>query len=372
MISGRDPFSGQPIAVRIEAGRIAGIEPGAPDETAWLAPGLIDLQVNGTLGIDLNLPALHPTEVTGLALKLATLGVTCFAPTLITASEAQITGALRAIAQARRDPFIAHMIPFVHVEGPSISPEDGPRGAHPLAHVRPPDLAEFERWQAASAGLVGLVTLSPHWPDIAAYIAALHQRGVLVSIGHTHATPEQIEAAVAAGATLSTHLGNGSHAVLPRHPNYIWSQLAEDALTASFIADGHHLAQAPLKAMLRGKGLERSFLVSDAVALAGMAPGHYEAAVGGKVELAANGRLSLAGTPFLAGAAMPLKDGVAHVANLFDLATAITLATVNPGRLVGGRGRIEVGAPADLIRFRWREGDPTLAVQEVLVQGLAP
>ena len=175
------------------------------------------------------------------------------------------------------------------------------------------------------------------------------------------------------GATLSTHLGNGAHAVLPRHPNYLWAQLAAEALTASFIADGHHLPGDTLTAMLRAKGLGRSILVSDATALAGMPPGIYEVPIGGRVELTAEGRLGVAGTPFLAGAAKGLADGVAGAVRLagLTLGEACGSPPRNPGRFVGGRGVLRRGAPADLVRFHWQPGAGRLAVDAVLVLGQA-
>ncbi|MGF6233321.1 N-acetylglucosamine-6-phosphate deacetylase [Inquilinus ginsengisoli] len=372
MITGRDPATGRSLAVTVADGRVAAIEDGPAGETAWLSAGLVDLQVNGFAGHDLNGGGLVPETVARLAAVLREGGVTSFLPTLITASEASITAALSAIAAARAaDPLVAHAIPAVHVEGPHISLDDGPRGAHPRDQVRPPDLAEFDRWQAACGGLLGLVTLSPHHDGAPDYIRGLAARGVHAAIGHTDASPAQIAAAVEAGATLSTHLGNGIAATLPRHPNPIWSQLAEDRLTASFIADGHHLPAEVLKAMLRAKGLNRAVLVSDAAALAGLPPGLYDQPIGGRVELTADGRLGLAGTPFLAGAARPLKQDVAlaiEAAGL-SLADALRLATVNPGRFVGGRGVLAVGAPADLIRFYWAPGDRDLVIDTVLVMG---
>ncbi len=372
-LSGRDPATGRSLLVTAEAGRIVAIEPGPADETAFLAPGLIDLQVNGYAGHDLNAEGLTTETVLALAEALRIAGVTTFLPTLITASEARITAGLRAIAAARAaTPWLAHAIPFVHVEGPWLSPEDGPRGAHPLAHIRAPDLTEFDRWQAASGNLVGLVTLSPHWSTAPDTIRALALRGVRVSLGHTHAGPAQLAAAIDAGASLATHLGNGIAAMLPRHPNALWTQLADDRLTAMFIADGHHLPAETLKAMVRAKGIERSILVSDAVALGGLPPGRYEQPVGGSVELSADGRLSLAGTPYLAGAARPLADGVAFAAGPagFGLAAALAMATANPGRILGGRGVLRVGAAADLIRFHWAPGDPCLRVDTVLAAGI--
>lgn len=372
IVTGRDPASGEGIAVHVEDMRITAVEPCDAADDVFIAPGLIDLQVNGYDGHDLNDGALQPETVIALAQSMRHVGVTTFLPTIITASEERIIAALRAIAEARRkDAQAAQMIPFVHVEGPFLSAEDGPRGAHPREHVRPPDLQEFSRWQEASGGLVGLLTLSPHFDGAPSFIRAVAREGVRVAIGHTQATPEQVRAAAGADATLSTHLGNGAAAMLPRHPNFIWAQLADDRLTATFIADGHHLPADTFTAMLRAKGLDRAILVSDVTALGGKPPGVYDQAIGGRVELTADGRLGVAGTPYLAGAALPLKDNVAIAARMakLPLADALKLATINPGRVIGGSGALTIGAPADIIRFRWSPGDATLAIEAVMVRG---
>lgn len=353
-------------------GWITSVEPWTGDSDSWLSAGLVDLQVNGYAGLDLNDGALRAATVIQLGERLAREGIATFAPTLITAPESSIIGGLRAIAAARQQSaLIAQMVPFVHVEGPSVSREDGPRGAHPQAQVRAPDLGEFARWQEASGGLVGLVTLSPEWPESIGYIRALHASGILVAIGHTAATPAQIHAAVDAGARLSTHLGNGAAAMLPRHPNFIWAQLADDRLTASFIADGHHLPPDTLKAMLRAKTLDRSILVSDAAALGAMPPGRYASSIGGDVEVGADGRLGVAGTPYLAGAGHLLTQNIATLVNAvgLTLSDALRIATRNPGALAGGRGTLEVGARADLIGFRFSPGDTQLGVERAIIAG---
>ncbi len=371
-LTGRDPRTGEPLLLRIADGRIRAIENGPGDESAWLAPGLIDLQVNGYRGDDFNGDDLTVESVARLARHMLLTGVTTFLPTIITGSEEQIIVSLRVIAAARKaDALVAHMIPFVHMEGPHIALEDGPRGAHSREHVRAPDLAEFARWQAASGNLVGMVTLSPHYASATEYIRSLSAQGIHVSLGHSSASPEQIHAAAAAGAQLSTHLGNGVANPLPRHPNLVWAQLADDRLTASLIADGHHLPADTLRVMLRSKTVDRAILISDMVALAGMPPGEYETPVGGRVELAADGRLNVAGTGFLAGATTPLKDAIAYVAAKtgFSLADALQMATVNPGRFAGTCGVLCVGAPADLIRFHWVPGASTLTMEDVVVQG---
>lgn len=372
-IDGRDPATGRPIRVRIETGRIAAVEPGPPDATAWLAPGLVDIQVNGWGGHDLNAPGLTPETVGAFVRAILATGTTTLLPTLITASEQRLTQAIAAIVTAcAADPAVAAAIPGLHVEGPHLSPNDGPRGAHPREHVTAPDTALFDRLQAAAGGLIRVVTLSPHWEGVGGYIRHLASRGVHVALGHSDAVPDAVADAADAGATLSTHLGNGIAATLPRHPNLIWAQLAEDRLTASFIADGHHLPGDTLKAMLRAKGLERSLLVSDATALGGMPPGIYRQPIGGEVELTADGRLGVRGTPYLAGAARSLADGVATAAGIVGLGDAVRLATGNPARIAGRGGSLEPGAPADIIRFRWEPGAATLALDTVLAGGREP
>ena len=369
-IIGRDPASGAGIAVTIDAGRISDVRPADAPADTWLSGGLVDLQVNGYGGLDFNAPDLTPDTVASLVAMLARLGTTRLLPTLITASEEQITTGLRTIAEARRRyPEVARAVPGVHVEGPSISAQDGPRGAHPLEHVRAPDLAEFERWQAVGEGLIKLVTLAPEHAGVPDYIRALSMRGVVVALGHSAATPEQIHAAVEAGARLSTHLGNGVAATLPRHPNLIWAQLADDRLSASFIADGHHLSAETFRAMLRAKGRERAILVSDSVALAGQPPGRYRQPVGGDVEVSADGRIGIAGTPYLAGAGLALSANLSRAMAMANLTPqeAFPLATDNPARLLGSSARLAVGEPADLLE--WRAQDGALELEKVWVAG---
>lgn len=371
-VLGIDPRTGKGMAIEIAEGIIAAIRPTENAAASYLSAGLIDLQVNGFRGLDLNAGDLTADTLLSLCEELLSVGVTTWLPTIITASEASILRALGAIAKGRAGHrLIAEMVAGIHVEGPSISDKDGPRGAHPLAHVRGPSIAEFERWQETSGNLVRMVTLAPEHVGSLDYIRALVARDVIVALGHTAATPEEIHAAADAGASLSTHLGNGAAAMLPRHPNFIWAQLADDRLTASFIADGWHLPADAFKAMLRAKGMERAVLVSDMVALAGMPAGLYEEAIGGRVEVSQDGRISVAGTPYLAGASLPLSANVAIAAGMagIPLADALRLATQNPGRFLGGRGRLEVGARADLIRFDWSQGVREIAVRETWIHG---
>lgn len=300
-----------------------------------IAAGFIDLQINGFAGVDFNDP--HATiEEIGRALDavLAT-GVTRCLPTVITGSPAGMLASLRNLQRAKASLPRGRAIAGFHVEGPHIGPDDGPRGAHPVQWVRPPDLDEFARWQEVADGNIRLVTLSPHWPEAPRYVAALTKAGVAVSIGHTSADKDQITAAVDAGATLSTHLGNAAPRLLPKFPNCLLDQLAEDRLSASFIVDGIHLDDAFLRVALRAKGLERTILVTDAAAPAAAPPGRYRL---GEldVDLTPDDRVVLAGSSKLAGSALRMDRALANlmrIANL-PLMEAIQTVTTNPARLI--------------------------------------
>jgi N-acetylglucosamine-6-phosphate deacetylase len=368
-ITGRDPQSGRCLTLHVEKGVITGVEKSSAQSDFFLSPGLVDLQVNGCAGFDVNAEQLKTETILELVDVMLSKGVTCFAPTIITAPEEKICHALSVIAEARRSHTrAAACIPFIHLEGPHISPLDGYRGAHPADGVRPPSITKFERWQLLANGRIGMVTMSPHFAESTGYIAALVQRGVHVAIGHTHASPEQIHQAVDAGARLSTHLGNGIATQISRHHNPLWAQLADNNLTATFIADGHHLPSDLLKVILRAKGLEHSILVSDSVALAGMPAGANTTPVGGRVELRPDGRLCVAGSELLAGATASLAQCIGHLVRVIGvpLHEALIMATANPGRFAGGRGKLKPGSRADVLRFHWQN---ELVVEDVWLAG---
>jgi len=370
---GRSIFTGEQI--EIEFGRtIDYVDPvlgAAGDDATWIAPGFIDLQVNGFAGADYNDPET-PLDALAASLRQAfSTGVTRVFPTIITGDPARMLAALRNLANARETLPEGAAIEAFHVEGPHISPQDGPRGAHPAHWVRPPDLDEFRRWQDAAQGHVRLVTLAPEWPGAARYIETLTGEGVVVSIGHTAATPEQIRDAAGAGATLSTHLGNAGHAMLPRSRNYLWAQLAEDRLAASFILDDFHLPDDFVRVALRAKGVERSVLITDAVAPAMCAPGPYRLGEV-KVELLSDERVVLEGGTRLAGSSLRMDRAIANVVRRagVTLREAVTMATVNPARVGRVRGRLrglQPGERADLVVFRVEDG--VVRILESYVEG---
>lgn len=358
-INGRRYDNGEAVQLELRGGKIlrirGGASPAAGSELPWIAPGFVDLQVNGYGGREFTDPDLQPEHVLEISRGLDATGVTQYLATITTQSFERIDHSFRTIAAAcETSSEVSRRIFGIHLEGPYISPHDGPRGAHPKPHCRPPDLAEFHRLQQASGGRIRLITLSPEYDEAPDFIRAVASEGVLVSIGHTAATSAQIARACDAGARMSTHLGNGAHAILPRHPNYLWDQLADDRLTASLIADGHHLPAAVVKSMVRAKGVERCVLVSDLTGLAGMPPGHYSTGLG-EVEVLEDGRLVVAGQrQFLAGAARPIGDGIVHLMSDAGLsrAAAVELASLRPAALIGlPVEKLEAGSQANLVLF---------------------
>ncbi len=365
----------QPVKITLAQDRIAHIEPIDRDTDTtqslpWVAPGLIDLQVNGYGGQEFSSDDLTVEHVAGIAAAMERFGVAQFCPTVTTQSSACMSHALRTLARACEEmPGLAHRMPGFHVEGPYLASEDGARGAHPLEHIRPPDFDEFQRFQEAAAGRIRILTISAEFDNTPEFVRRVTDTGVTVSIGHTAATPEQVEAAVDAGATMSTHLGNGSHANVHRHRNYIWAQLADDRLTAGLICDGFHLPPYVVKVFLRAKGIERCVLVSDLSGLAGLPPGRYQTNLC-ELEILDTGKLVVAGQrEALAGASLPIGVGIVNSMAFagISLAEAIAMATVNPARILQlPPPRLEPGAPADLVLF---DLDDTFRVRDTIVAG---
>jgi N-acetylglucosamine-6-phosphate deacetylase len=373
-IAGIDVRSGSPVALSFESTIDSADTPlGNVENSTYLAPGWIDLQVNGFAGVDYNSPGTARDEIARSLEVLFSTGVTRFYPTVITGDPEEMAGALRNLAAARRTLRDGRAMEGFHVEGPYISPEDGPRGAHPRQWVRAPDINEYHRWQDVAEGNVRLVTLSPEWPEAPRYIEALVSEGVVVSIGHTKANSEQIQNAVNAGATMSTHLGNGAHALIQRHPNYIWDQLAEDRLSAGFIVDGIHLPPSFLKSAIRAKGIERSILVTDAVMPACCPPGRFR--IGGvEIELHPDHRVTLAGGDRLAGSSLRMDRGIENMMKFagLSLLQAVTTATQNPARVgrISSRQRgLTPGDRADIVEFRFDAQAKSIEVLRTFLDG---
>lgn len=355
----------QPVRVAAAGGIIESVEPfvGGAD-LPHIGPGLFDIQINGGWGTEFSSDTLTVEQVRRIFDGVQRTGVTRFCPTLTTNAESTLLSAARTIAETLGAfPEYEPLVAGLHLEGPFIATADGPRGAHPLKYCRTDyDLGLIDRLIQASGKRLKIVTLSPEYDGAAAFIRKLTERGIVVSVGHTNATSEQITEASNAGARLSTHLSNGTHPMIPKSGNYFFAELLNDALQASIIADGFHVSPLTMNLIRRCKGLERLILVSDQAQVAGLAPGKYSTGLC-DLELLPNGKIVLASdTRLLAAASAPLAAGIVHFCDVskLPLAEVFPLATTHPARLLNlpafGNGDdadfLAVGKPADFFIFR--------------------
>ncbi|HEV3204143.1 MAG TPA: N-acetylglucosamine-6-phosphate deacetylase [Gemmataceae bacterium] len=362
-IRARHYATSEPVEILCKSGRIVSIIPPTgepPDrEAEWVAPALFDLQINGCGGFGFSSNTLTREHVGHIVEVCRRHGIGGFCATLVTNSFTALAHGMTIICQAcATDEAIGAAIAAIHLEGPYISPEDGPRGAHARQYVREPDWDEFRRLQDAAGGRIRLVTLAPELEGAIPFIEKLVRAGVVVSLGHTAANGPCIRAAIAAGARLSTHLGNGAHGVLPRHPNYIWEQLAADELWASIICDGYHLPPSVVRCMLRVKTPARIILTCDASSLAGLPPGRYRE-WDQDFEVQPEGKVVVPGTEYLAGSWAFTDVCIGNVIRFAEvsLKEAIDMAGKRPRELLGlPSRRLEVGEPAELMLFDWKEG----------------
>ena len=370
--SGRSPETDELLHVHEENGVIVKVEKtGRPHGGPYIAPGMIDLQVNGFAGVDYNSPDTPQDEIARSIEVIRRTGVTRFFPTVITGSHENITGSLGNLARAKRELSNGNSLVRFHVEGPWISPVDGPRGAHPKEHVRAATVDEWKRFEEAAEGHIGILTLAPEQEGALSLIEHVTEQGrAVVALGHTNADTSRIKDAIRAGATMSTHLGNGSHQVIARFPNYILDQMASDELCAGLIVDGIHLDPSFVKIAVRAKGLDRCVLVTDAVAPAGCPPGIYR--IGHlEVELTPENRVELTSSRRLAGSALTMDSGLAKLIQFAEipLCEALKTATTNAARharIDGRQGFLDPGDLADLILFDYDSASGSIEVRQTV------
>ncbi len=320
------------------AARHPASQPGTlgPETAGWLvSPGFIDIQVNGVGSVDFNAPDLTVAGIRQAVDQLVSEGVVRFCPTLITASAGQIDQIVTVFRQAwESDPRVDQAIWGLHLEGPYLSELDGPRGAHAREWIRDPRWEEFQGWQRTAGGRIRLITVAPERQGMVEFIRQATASGVVVALGHHAATTDQIGQAVAAGARLATHFGNGAHAELPRHPNYLWDQLAHPQLALSVIGDGIHLPASVLQVVFRSKP-DQVVLISDRVADPTWSATGSATAIGQSVLVDA-GRVALAASPgLLAGALTPFNVALARTAEVLGQMNLVLAAvTTTPGALL--------------------------------------
>ena len=375
-VSGVSVFTQEHIEIEINQGKISTIRllPESDQTLPYVSPGFFDLQVNGYMGIDYSADSISDDQVKKMISNLAVSGITQHIPTIISSPEDKILKNLRSISHAINDcPEIEQAIPGIHIEGPFISLQDGPRGCHDSEFIRDPDFEEFLKWQEAAEGRIKMVTLAPEKTGAIEFIKKAVNSGVIIGLGHTGASPEKIREAISAGAQYATHLGNASFPSVPKVNNYIWEQLAADKLFAGIISDGFHLPGSAVKIMARAKGMDKLVLTSDVALLGGLQPGVYK---WGEmpVEVFKDGHLGLSGTDHPVGAGYLLDWDIAHFIQFTGhrLMEAISLCTINPAKLMTmppDYGKIEVGAPANLTLFYYHSGDSRLRIVRTLCGG---
>lgn len=344
---------------------------GDEDNMPFVGPGLIDIQINGVKGVDFNVNTLNGEELLFAAKFLLSKGVTTFFPTIITNSVKNINQILSVINEACiKYPLLDQCVGGIHLEGPFISASDGYRGAHKKRYVRAPDWELFCYFQNSSGNRIKIISLAPEWDNSSEFISKCKNENLIVGIAHSRADANQISAAVNSGACLSTHLGNSVPVMLPRHPNIIWDQLAEERLLASIVADGFHLPDSFIRVVLKVKQ-DKTILVSDATNFSGLPPGVYETHIGKEVVLEKGGRLSMKGqNGLLAGATKLLSENVQYLLSndLADLSTAWNMASAGPAILLGNRNiSITSGKGNDLVFFKIMDG--SIIISEVIKNG---
>ena len=376
IIQGKIPGTESAVNIMIEKGKVIQIDPfqkGSRCDFGGTAlhacSGFFDPQVNGFAGADFNSPRLTPEGLHQAALSLASTGVTRFLPTLVTSSHERMVCQLKILVAAfRRDPLLQKMCLGIHLEGPYISPEEGPRGVHPREFVRPPQWEELKRFQEACEGRIKCVTLAPEVKGAIPFVEKAVTHGIVIGIGHTHATEEDLEQAVQAGARLSCHLGNAPSGLLPRHRNLIKKQLITDQLMASIIVDGIHLSSDVVKNYVWAKGINRIVLTTDSMAGAGAPSGRYT--LGDlEVEVDSDRAARSVSTSRLAGSTLTMDRAIANVIRFagIDLASAVRMASNNEQKLFPEvRGEIISGDSADLVLFEYQR---SLAVRSTWIEG---
>jgi len=299
-------------------------------------PGLVDLQVNGFKGVDFSGGGLTDKNFTETCRNILAAGTTAFLPTIITSPINIYRRNLPLIAEVMGQGEFRGRLLGIHLEGPFISAQEGARGAHKGEWTKKPDISFLEQLVEWAKGKVKMITIAAELEGAEELTQWAVEKQITVSLGHQMATEQDLERLARVGAKALTHLGNGVPAELPRHANPIWAGLANDALAAMIITDGHHLPVSLIKTIIRTKGTDKCIVVSDASPLTGMKPGHYET-LGNKAVLEESGRLYHPDTGYLVGSSATMLQCMNYLASLrlVNSEELLTMGFDNPLKLIG-------------------------------------
>lgn len=318
-------------------------------------PGFVDLQVNGYLGVDFSSPELNAEACAQACRQMLRCGTAAFLPTIITSPLEVYRRNLPILAEVIAAPEFHNRLLGIHLEGPFISGVPGAVGAHNPAWVRPADADLLARLNEWAGGAIRILTLAAEVEGAEETARRAAQEGMLVSVGHTLATPADLDRLFSAGARALTHLGNGLPPLLPKFANPLWAGLADERYTAMLIGDGHHIPAGVLMAMLRAKGLERCAIVSDAAPVAGLPPGRYHT-LGNETILEPSGRLYNPERGSLVGSSYTLTRCMNFLAGLgrWTLEELLVLGFHNPLRLLGVQPESLAGVSPDSLASETR------------------
>jgi len=359
-------LEGNSIEVEVDGERVVAVQKIATDEALPLiAPPLVDLQHNGAKHLAFNRVHESPQTLETVAKHALRHGVGRLLATITTQAYEDSLESLKAIdRQLSADSFLARCYPGIFFEGNYMSAEYGWRGVHPEQFMRDPSWAQWEELYNASGRRIVKFNIDPSRSGALETIGAAAAEGILVSMGHCGPDPDTIKAAVEAGATLVTHLGNGAPPEIHRHRNPFWTWLADDRIRVGLIPDGYHLPGDFLRTALKVKG-DGAYLVSDSASTAGLEPGVY-----GGSEIQEGGFTHMKGNQEqLAGAWHQLDRGVERLCELgWTLAAAWRQASVVPAAIIGLElPRIEAGALAEFVLAHW--DGKVLELQQVVAAG---
>ncbi|MCK9329766.1 MAG: amidohydrolase family protein [Candidatus Cloacimonetes bacterium] len=358
-ISAENILSGEAYSFSIVNGIVESLKkiPNKQGLDFYCPGGFCDTQVNGYLGMDFSDPGLTVEMVDAVSEQMNGIGTFHFFPTIVTRPQTVIVQNIKTILKEVKSNSVAgKSISGIHIEGPFISPVDGPRGAHDLKSVRKASIAEFDEWLTASEGLLKVITIAPEIDGAIELIKHAVENGVVCSIGHSAANQRQIDEAVDSGASMSTHLGNGVYSRLERFDNPVFSQLANPGLSIGLIADGAHVGAALLKVVSLCRKRSEIVLVSDLAPMAGMKNGTRMKWGNMNVEIASDSSVRLAGTPYLAGAGSSLLNDVLNYSHETGMimSDCAKMATINPKmiyKLDCDYSELKQGKKAELVLF---------------------
>lgn len=371
-LQGLSYVNGEAISIDIKHDKIFAVKQLEPDDGVpeiYIGPGLIDVQINGYMGVDFSGPNLTLEGVRKATKALWKAGVTSYFPTIITSDMARMKENFTILALAKEDPEIGKSIPGFHLEGPYISPVQGFRGAHLEKYIKDPNWGEFQELQKAAKNGIKLITLAPELDGAIPFILKCVDNGIVVALGHHNGSADQIKKAVDAGAKMATHLGNGCANEINRHHNPLWPQLSDDRIVPSIIADGFHLTKEEVRSFYKVKGADKIILVSDALDLAGLPPGEYIR--GERTLVLTPDVVKLPKENVLAGAASPISKcvGVMMEFTQCSLKQAIQMASTNPAHMFAMEdlGTLDTGKRADLILFTMDNNE--IVIEKTYVAG---